>query len=651
MCGIVGLLSSYAQEEKLTLIHEMNTILRHRGPDDEGYVVLGASGEGIPLKGADTIPELSTLSAAPATWPSAVGVLGHRRLSIVDLTPNGHQPMHDSETGNWLVFVGEIYNHLQLRTELSALGHRFRGQSDTEVILAAYREWGRRCLERFNGMWAFALWDARARRLFCACDRFGEKQLYFISDDEGNFYFASEIRPLLRIPKVSFAIRDELVWDFLCFGLADHTADTFFSPINRLMPGHFLEVEPGCRPFTRRYYTLRFGTDVGPVAPATLSHWAEDYRELLLESVRLRLRGDVPVSSFLSGGLDSPSVVYSANLILAEGDREGTASTVLTTFTNSYTDDSPYDESKLVRQMTSDMDRVQPNFVEASKRCSQANLQELTRIQEQPFHNASILASFRLLQHIHQQGFKVVLTGESGDETLAGYGQVYLGYQLLDLLVAGYFFEGLAELRRWGRSGLIGLAKQFIRTVPHPVRLATYRRYRPVPASMDAEFFHAYSDREQELNENWRGGALHHRLVGDLTQYNLPQLLRHLDRNAMASSIECRLPLLDYRLVEKAIETPASAKIAHGHTKLLLREAMSGRLPDEVVWNRRKLGFGGAEQFWFLDALDIRDFRGTGLERYIDFSRIGAVDRMSPARQEYWLIYSLGLWLIEFFGS
>jgi asparagine synthase (glutamine-hydrolysing) len=541
--------------------------------------------------------------------------------------------------GSWLVFNGEIYNHRELRAELEGLGYSFRSTSDTEVLLRAYQQWGTRCLERCNGMWAFALWDGHQQRLFCARDRFGEKQLYYHCTPEGVLWFASEIAPLRLATGGHEPVNHPLVWDFLVYGLADHTAATFFGGIAQLEPGTLLLFHPGNPPQITRYYRLKNAT-----SNQFLEHEsaAAALRGHLQDAVRLRLRSDVAVASFLSAGLDSASIVALADHILPSLNGDSPCRK-LRTYTQSYAEGHPHDESPRVRSALAGFRRVEARFIPASRTGLADDLLDLVAAQEQPFHNLSILASYRLLRRIGDTDhIKVVLSGEAGDELLAGYLRVYLPVHLCGLLAARRWGEWLREASAWKLAGLKGTAKG-LAARPGLASLEALRN--PAVGVVQPEFLHAYAGRGRIWREQWRSLALDERLAADLARFNMPQLLRHLDRNAMRWSVEARLPFLDHRLVEFAVSLPAACKLYRGHSKYVLRQAMARDLPQEIAWNRRKLGFGMEEQHWLREALALLE-PSARLREFIHLGKLERrIRRADSPHPGYWLPLSLGLWM------
>ena len=503
MCGFAGVVSECGLSAKILLSLECATAaLAHRGPDDEGYVLLGRDGFGRALRGPDTILELESLPSIDSVTPQGeIAALGFRRLSIIELSSAGHMPMLDPASGNWLVFNGEIYNYRELRQELAGLGNVFRSYSDTEVLLKAYAQWGPDCLHKLNGMWAFALWDASQQMLFCSRDRFGEKQLYFRGSSDGSdFWFASEIRPLLIAAGPAVSANDCLIWDFLMYGLADHTEETFFTGIRQLLPGTMFTVRPGRAVQVRQYYSLHSASLPEDASDDDL---ADGLRQRLYESVRLRLRSDVPVAGFFSGGLDSSSIVALADELICA--RSADFVTSLRTFTSCYPDGHPYDESPQIRAALPRLHGIVPAFIEASEGSLERDLSDLIETQEQPFHNVSIFASYNLLRLLHErENIKVVLTGEAGDELLAGYQRVYLPLLMRGLLSRGHWITWMQEVCAWGaRKALKSSAKGFLNDLPAAFRRGLHKRFNPVAQLMAPEFFRAHQEREGHV-----GGAM-----------------------------------------------------------------------------------------------------------------------------------------------
>jgi len=551
MCGIAGVLAPRRAEPEL--VAALADMLRHRGPDDEGLVAIDAEGgRAVPVAGPDTMPEAIGGPAPhlprrrePGDGPWDV-VLAGRRLAILDLSPAGHQPLCSPDGEAWIVHNGEIYNYLELRRELESLGHRFHGGSDTEVAVAAYREWDTACFERFNGMWGMAIWDVARRRLVLARDRFGVKPLYF-AHAEG-VVFASEIKAVLASEWVPPAENGAAVAAFLAGGRIDvRPGETCFEHVRQVEPGCYVVCPLGGVPVQRRYYDL-----VSRLRPAR----PEELLELLDDAVALRLRSDVPVGSSLSGGLDSSSVVALAQRRLGAGSPMSTF-----TFASGAADDEGRSAARVARHAGAN------NVATGVPDAPLAELLvQVVREQDEPVGSGSVVAQRQVMARAHADGLQVLLDGQGGDEVLAGY-KYYLGANLADLVARGRFVRWLRELRA-GEANAALQKRWLVRATAGELRA------RPLTSS-----------------------RLRLKQLEDVAEH-LPALLHYEDRNSMAHSIETRLPFLDYRLVELGLGLPNAAKIEEGWTKVALRRAVTSLLPTETVWQREKVQFSAPQRAW-----------------------------------------------------
>lgn len=581
MCGIAGIYNLTGAPIDLRLLEAMTRIQAHRGPDGEGYVLLDPRGCEKPV----LIRERGAGSAGLHGLRHALG-LGHRRLAILDLSPLGDQPMATGDGRCWVTYNGEIYNYIELREELSVKGHRFRSASDTEVLLAAYREWGEACVARFNGMFAFALWDAERRRLFCARDRLGVKPFYYTWDGE-RFTFASEIKALLGTGTRP-APSHRAVFDYLDGACLDYSVGTFFQGIHQLPPAHSMTVDR--QPAVRRYWDLPYGGDrCLPMREA-----AERFGDLFRDAVRIRLRSDVPIGSCLSGGLDSSAIVCVASELLA-GGRQNTFSSCF--------DDPAYDERRFIEPVIA-RTRAEPRYAFPDPKDLVESLPLLVWQQDEPFGSTSIYAQWTVMRLASRSGAKVLLDGQGADETLAGY-HGFFGALFADLAASGRWGTLVREWSGYRRlHGLpprhvfASLARAFL--PPPLVRVARGR----LTGSADwiaADFRRQWGPspeppprRESRLRDMQR------RL---LTGNGLRALLHYEDRNSMAFGIEARLPFLDYRLVEFLHGLDSGLKIREGWTKAVLRDALEGVLPEEVRLRTDKMGFVTPEDVWFQTSL------------------------------------------------
>ena len=598
MCGIAGLYDRQGRAD-LGRLQAMARLLRHRGPDDEGLVLIDpVGGQSFTHGGADTpanvfrsgLPWAPGLSRGPqATARYGVG-LAHRRLAIVDLEPTGHQPMCASGERQWIVYNGEIYNHVELRAELEQAGQHFTGRSDTEVILAAYRAWGERCVERFNGMFAFALWDADRRHLFCARDRFGVKPFYYQFDGHA-FAFASEARALVltqpfRIQPHLPAVRDLLALDWV-----DHETHTFFEGLHQLPGGHFLTVgEDGFR--SERWWSL----DPDRRANGSPEELAREFGELFTDAVRLRLRADVEVGSCLSGGLDSSAVLTTAAKL---------ADKPLHAFTCAYDEGPAFDERVYVKAVT-EASGAHSHVVVPDGSDLWSVFDTLADQQGEPTAGPGVYSQWQVMKLAAgkhglaggQLHMKVLLDGQGGDETLAGYFR-YLPSRLRDLATAGDW-PGFRAL--FGPvSDRLGLATTLLHT------------FEPwLPGALVAELRGRFGQgKDRVLSSRLRKVAsqaprpagstrssLWEQLAFDTTVRQLPSLLRYEDRSSMAFGIETRLPFLDYRLVELAFSLPDPQRLDGTTTKAIARRALGDRVPKSVLERRDKMGFETPADLW-----------------------------------------------------
>jgi asparagine synthase (glutamine-hydrolysing) len=588
MCGIAGVVNREGRID-LGRLRWLGDLLRHRGPDDEGAVLIDpSSGRAMTLGGPDTP---SDAYAAPLRYaPGRDGAgpadyrvgLVHRRLAIVDLSPTGHQPMSDPEGRLWIVYNGEIYNHVELRAELQGSGWTFVSTSDTEVILAAYRAWGRQCLRRFNGMFALAIWDVERRELFCARDRFGVKPFYFESD-ERSFAFASEPTALVRTRRLRARPRLEAVHDLLALDWVDHESGTFFEGIHQLPPAHHLVVGPdGVR--LERWWSI----DPDARTSGAAADREARFRDLFTDAVRLRLRADVEVGSCLSGGLDSSAVVTTAASLVERPIRA---------FTCAYDEGIAFDERAYVEATVAASgarsDVVVPDGGDFWDVFDALHVQ-----QGEPTAGPGLYSQWQVMALARRHGLKVLLDGQGGDETLGGYFR-YLAPRLRDHLVEGRFhrFAGMfgPVAERIGVATTLGLvAEPWL-----PAGLAAWLRRR-FGAGKDRVLGRALRDMQRGFPRPPRryGSAFRDQLAFDLTQRLLPSLLRYEDRDSMAFAIETRLPFLDYRLVEFAASLPDADRLDGTLTKAILRRSLADRLPGVVLARRDKMGFETPSDVW-----------------------------------------------------
>ncbi len=593
MCGIAGVWNLDGAPVRAETIERFTRSLAHRGPDGEGTLI--------------------DRDAALA--------LGHRRLAILDPTPSGHQPMRCVEGRYWIAYNGEVYNFLELRSELEAAGYRFATQTDTEVIAAAYDRWGEDCQARFNGMWAFALWDVRERRLFLSRDRFGVKPLYFAAS-ERRFAFASELKAFLALddfearectPALARALDDPLA--------AEAYDESLLRGVTRLLPGHCLTVSSGAPRVRRWWNTLEHLAR----PPKGLAAQAAELRGLLFDAARLRLRSDVRVGIALSGGLDSSAVLCSL-VALEDGSRESDAReryapewkrAFTATFAGTPLDELRYAEL-VARAARVPLDRIP---VEAGRTVEE--VERVVRDLEEPWFTDNTPV-WSLYGALRGAGVTVALNGDGADELFGGY----LHHTDYALGTSGGFFAApgrfadLVETRYHlpgdngpvGRTGRLRLALRndaALRGLSSPARklYARVRRganghVRGAKRYARDAMIRGYERSDVPLRAQAEASAaglspLGAFLFGEFHATKLPAILRMFDRASMAHGVEIRNAFLDWRIVRYAFSLPDESKIGGGYSKRILREAMRGIVPEEVRTRRSKIGFNAPLPQWF----------------------------------------------------
>jgi asparagine synthase (glutamine-hydrolysing) len=604
MCGIAGQYCFDRDIPDTGLLSRMSERLAHRGPDGEGTYIDGKIG------------------------------LVHRRLAIIDLTEDGRQPMENEDGSLRLVFNGEIYNYRELRDELLAAGHQFRSQSDTEVILHAYEEWGPDCLSRFNGMWAFALWNKKKEELFCARDRFGIKPFYY-TEAGGSFLFASEIKALLAHPDAGKSPDDSIVCTYLAWGVQDHSDRTMFAGIFQLKPAHALIVskEGTGQPFS--YWSVT----VNPAISAP--EWddqadASRLISILTDATRIHLRSDVAVGTCLSGGIDSSTLtVLINNLVRTEapasvGARQKTFSVVFS--------DKRFDESRYIDEVVAttgvDAHRTEPSPDELWD-----DIGRLVYMQDEPFGSLSIYAQYCVMR-LAREHVKVVLDGQGADELFGGY----LAYQ-------GSYIRQLIRSFHWGAAlrEIFGSLRHHRGFFTNAFQQILVRKERRGLLTCPADRVDRY------------GGSLDAVLTQELLSTNLPALLHYEDRNSMAFSIESRVPFLDFRFVEYVASLPLDRKIRGGVTKVSLRAAIRGLVPESIRCRMDKMGFVTPEEIWMKETLRpfMLELIGSETFRKRSYWNANAVvknylsflEGRSDYSPEIWRIVCTELWLRMFFDD
>ncbi len=548
----------------------MTDALAHRGPDGEGF------------------------------WSNDDNTvhLGHRRLSVIDLSGQAAQPMHFANRYR-VVYNGEIYNYVEIRSFLINKGYSFSTQSDTEVILAAYDYWKEKCLQHFDGMFAFAIWDERTEKLFAARDRFGEKPFYYY-EDTGNFIFASEMKALWAIG-VDKKMDNKMLLNYITLGHVQNCIDkeqTFFEDIYSLPAAHYLTYEPRANQLSKitRYWSLNKEMKIDIKAADAI----EKFTDLFTMSVKRRLRSDVALGTSLSGGLDSSSVAYTIDQLKknsADKANLQTFSAVFPGFEN--------DESKYIQSVSAGLHiinhQTQPTAADLIN-----DFEKLCYHQEEPFSSSGIFAQYKVFELAKNNDVKVLLDGQGADEILAGYPR--------------YIHWFLQEVLSRNKLGATQIEKKAFRKNNQPFRWDIKNMvaaFLPSHAAMHLEKLeYRKTISHPDINPDFLNQLQHQEWVGihkpivtklndiihfNITEMGLEELLRFADRNSMAHGVEVRLPFLNHELVEFVFSLPSQLKMHAGWTKFLLRQTMNKKLPDEIVWRKEKVGFEPPQKNWMND--------------------------------------------------
>ena len=574
MCGICGFLNKKALPSEI--LWEMSNTLSHRGPDDKGiYISNNTTGN--------------------------IG-LGHRRLSIIDLTETGHQPMCNERGDIWIVFNGEIYNFQEIREELQKTGHKFKGKSDTEVILHSYEQWGEDCLQKFNGMFAFAIWDEKKRMFFIARDRVGIKPLYYYFKD-GNFAFASELKSLLKYPLFEKELDKKSLYYYLLFQYVP-SPHSIFEHTCKLLPGHYLILREGKKVEIKKYWDI---LEKRRIETKSMQEYIEEWEELLKSSVKYRLISDVPLGAFLSGGTDSSLVVA---LMTQLTDK-------VETFTIGF-EEKKYNEAPFAKRVATYLGTKHHELYFKEKELFPL-IRELPKYYDEPFGDSSSLPTYLVSRLAKENGIEVILSGDGGDELFCGYNRyIWMQRACRILFLPGIIREGFAPLL--GKVPYLKLR-----------RISQILQYKD-PLQIYLSIIDMWSEKELEklMGENYSYEELpffqvykkinHLPLLEklpllDFHTYLPEDILTKVDRASMAVSLEVRVPLLDYRIAEFVYSLPLDLRYRWGIRKYLLKKVLYKYLPAEL-FRRPKQGFGIPLDEWLRGG--VRPY----LEEYLNTERI-----------------------------
>lgn len=611
MCGIAGIQGVKNDE----LLKVFSKEMEHRGPDGDGFYF----GENVSLI--------------------------NRRLAIIDIE-GGDQPIYNEDKTIVVVYNGEMYNYRELRAELEKTGHVFSTQSDTEVFVHGYEEWGDSCFDRFNGMFGVALYDIKEDRLVIARDHFGIKPIYFTNTQENKpFAFASEIKPLLASKFVETSPNDRIIYRYLRYRIHDDGRETFFSGINRLLPGEMMVIEKGKREI--KSYT-KLQTELASLAEGEnttdlTSKNIQDFKELLVDSIGRRLISEVPVGTCLSGGLDSSTVVAVVNQLLLKNAKDSSSvGSVQKTFSAVFPG-STNDEESYIDALLKTSQKIQDFKIHPDSKSFLTDLRTFVKTQEEPTISTGPYAQYKVMEKVHKE-VVVVLDGQGSDEMMAGYLPYYFVY--LRQLIAKKDYMGVVQEIWNGRDVFMKFALQKLSTKK------TVNTKKLLNAEFTKRFIMEHFNVEQ-VN-------LKKRLIQDIFSNSLQSLLRYEDKNAMKFSVEGRVPFLDFRLLKFIFSLSDKAIIWNGWNKYILRKATEDILPEMINKRRNKIGFTTPEHEWFLkEHKAIREYFTS--ESFISKSYLNQaelviafdnyVKGVTDDSMVFWRALNLELWLQTFFPN
>ncbi len=629
MCGVVGYLLTSDRVGNVEPLVAALRAMKHRGPDDEGLTLID------PLSGRAT-DFIGDSSASGVAVSQHVGearetrhrlALGHRRFSLVDLGPLAHQPFWTEDRSVCVAFNGEIYNYVELRSELEGEGFRFRTTSDTEVLAVAYQAWGVDCFSRFNGFWALTLYDAKRRSLLLARDRLGKAPLYFTSIG-GNLYWASEIKGLVALVGGSmFTVSEQAVIDFVTWRRRDLFHKTFYNEIDSFPRAAYAWVKPDGSFEAVEFWRLP-EQRLSPRAISTFEA-SERLRELVTDATRLRLRADVPVSVQVSGGMDSSSL-----LAIAAGIAPGVAAYTVT-FPGAEVDEEPFARAVAERCGES----VEYHVLDPPADDLLRRADEYVHLMGEPFHSPNQFTNHQIWSTMTAHGIRAVLYGAGGDELFAGYRGRYFQPYLSHLLKSGHPLRCLREFFACSELQPGEFGFDYLRRARQLLR--RHRLY-PVPTELDP--FRAPTEATARAGPS---NDIRQLMTDLMTDWQMNYWLRIDNQNSMGVPLELRLPLLDFRVVEFAFELPLDYLMRDGWMKWVLRNAMEDLLPPSVTWRRKKAGFPFPLRSWLERYEERLAELLEGLDcPYIDMNawHLGFSDLAQRSPDHLWCVTSLGLW-------
>lgn len=547
MCGIIGFIDSeIGNVQGKNIAHTMLKSTQHRGPDYTGF------------------------------WNENEIFLGHNRLSIIDLSSSSHQPFEFNNLV--LTYNGEIYNYLELKKELIDFGYQFTTSSDTEVIAAAYDKWGENCVEKFVGMWAFAIWNKKDKSLFCSRDRFGIKPFYYIFTGS-KFYFASEIKALKLTPHFNSELNINQINRGLQLGWINYNDETYFSSVKSLPAAHNITISNNLKLSVKKYWNIDFSKH----SRLSFSEQKEEFREKFFDSIKLHMRSDVPIGACLSGGLDSSAIVSSISHLFPKQD--------LKTFTIYYEGKNSIDERPWANHVINQNKNIEAFYYSPTSDELEDSFEKMIYHFDVPPAGSSPISQYHLMKLASRNNIKVVLDGQGADEYLAGYNHTSYRSAVdymskFKFISAAKTLNYIARANNYSTSKLLSsYGKSVLAFINNEQSLSNFE-YNNLLTNVSTS-----NKLPNKLTAINGGNRLNKFLYHLMFTTSLPSLLHYEDRNSMAFSIESRVPFLDHRLVEYAFSLPNESKFNKGISKYILRKSMQGIMPKEILERKDKKGF------------------------------------------------------------
>ena len=591
MCGLSAIFTQtgYKGEE----IKKLNDAIRHRGPDDEGYyffldeLPVFAYGDDTSKDATDELELTDSISVNNRMYRA---MMGHRRLSILDTSWHGHQPMLSTCREYTIIYNGEVYNSDEIKKKLEVLGYNFTSNSDTEVVLNAFIKWGEKCLEKFNGMFSFIVFNHKTEKVFIARDRYGVKPLYYYYINADCISFASEIKQFTKLEAWEARLNRARAIDYLNWGQTDHTNETLFENVLQVPAGHYCEFSISSIPEQLTFISW-YSVDC-KIGNLSFDEAGTNFRNLFKKAVKYRLKADVPIGSCLSGGLDSSSIVCIVNKIIEPSQSQITFS--------SCSSDKEFDETEYIDAVLEMCDNVESHKIEIEHDKFWDEISDVIYHHDEPFLSPSVYAQWCIFKEVSSTDVKVTLDGNGADEILYGY-YTFFGAYLSGLIRKFRFIEyfkailGIRQLHGWSMYKLIAISiRSFVPDYIKDYLLKVLNRPTRKVDWINSEALNGQNISDIGMTDKFAVEVS----LEQLLRFSIPKQLKWCDRDSMAHSIEARIPFLDYNIVDFLYSLPDDFKLKRGLTKRILRYALRKDIPDKVHNRHNKMGFVTPGEKW-----------------------------------------------------